>query len=121
MMCFRCTSPIAPFRRSIRWRVSAAPCTALPCETPAGAPEPFPGIPLLATPGHTRGHQSAIIATREGRVVLAGQAVYSVAEWRGEADPGDRSPKSLASAKRLRALGARRVFFGHDAARWDAA
>lgn len=90
-------------------------------ETLDGDAEPFPGIQLLATPGHTRGHQSAIIATREGPVVLAGQAVYSVAEWRGEADPGDRSPKSLASAKRLRALGARRVFFGHDAARWDAA
>ena len=86
-----------------------------------GDAEPVAGIQLLATPGHTRGHQSAVIATRDGPVVLAGQAVYSVAEWRGEADPADQSPKSAASAKRLRGLGARRVFFGHDASRWDGA
>ena len=86
----------------------------------AGDSEPLPGIRLLATPGHTPGHQSAVVATSEGDVVLAGQAVYSLGEWRGEARSEDPSSRTAASARRLRALGARQVYFAHDAARWQA-
>lgn len=90
-------------------------------ETLDGDSEPLPGIRLLATPGHTRGHQSAVVETREGPVVLAGHAVYSVAEWRGEVAASERSSRGAESAKRLLSIGARRVFFGHDASAWDAA
>ena len=90
-------------------------------ETIDGDAEALPGIRLLATPGHTRGHQSAVVETRDGPVILAGQAVYSVAEWRGEADTLEQSPRAVASARRLKSLGARRVFFGHDATSWDGA
>ena len=85
-----------------------------------GDAEPLPGIRLLATPGHTRGHQSAVVATAAGAVILAGQAVYSVREWRGESAAAEQSPRAAASAKRLKSLGARRVFFGHDDDAWDA-
>ena len=90
-------------------------------ETLDGDAEPLPGIRLLATPGHTRGHQSALVATRDGDVVLAGQAVYSVAEWRGESDTAERTPRAAESVRRLKSLRPRRVFFAHDAAAWDAA
>ena len=42
---------------------------------------------LLATPGHTPGHQSLAVGTRAGLVILAGQAVYTAAEWAGEPTP----------------------------------
>jgi N-acyl homoserine lactone hydrolase len=90
-------------------------------ETIDGEGEPLPGIRLVPTPGHTRGHQSAVVATREGPVVLAGQAVYSVAEWRGESDTAERTPRAAESVRRLKSLRPRRVFFAHDAAAWDAA
>ncbi len=86
-----------------------------------GDAEPLPGIRLLATPGHTRGHQSAAIATREGLVLLVGHAVYSLSEWQGEDAPLERSAAAVRSARRLRALGARRVYFGHDERIWGTA
>jgi N-acyl homoserine lactone hydrolase len=42
------------------------------------------GVRLIATPGHTPGHQSVAVETAEGLVVLACQAVYVLEEW---ADP----------------------------------
>ncbi len=48
-----------------------------------GDREVLPGITILASPGHTAGHQSLLVATRRGRVLLAGQAVYSRDEWEG--------------------------------------
>ena len=35
------------------------------------------GIRVIATPGHTVGHQSLVVATTRGDVVLAGQAVHA--------------------------------------------
>src|SRR4026208_401943 len=36
-----------------------------------------PRLRILATPGHTRGHQSVAVTTATGTIVLAGQACYS--------------------------------------------
>ena len=44
------------------------------------------GIRIVATPGHTPGHQSLAVETDRGLVVLAGQAVYTVDEWVGTPD-----------------------------------
>ena len=44
------------------------------------------GLRLLPTPGHTAGHQSLVVGTDEGTVVLAGQSVQTRAEWLGIAD-----------------------------------
>ena len=85
----------------------------------------FDGIRIIATPGHTPGHQSLVVETPAGPHVLAGQAVYSPGEWTGE--PGAREGRTRApdpdaydrSLDRLRALDPVRVWFGHDADPWS--
>jgi N-acyl homoserine lactone hydrolase len=88
-----------------------------------GDTDAAPGIRILATPGHTAGHQSLVVETRRGRVLLAGQAVYSRDEWLGR--PG-REGRSTArdqaaydrSIVRLRGLRPTEVRFAHDRATW---
>ncbi len=95
-------------------------------EQTAGDHEVAPGIRVIATPGHTPGHQSLVLETGEGRTVLTGQAVYSVGEWTG--DPTAREGRSSArdrdaydrSVERLRGLAPARVLFAHDRAEWRA-
>ena len=83
-------------------------------------------VSLLATPGHTPGHQSLAVRTAEGLVVLAGQACYTAAEWAGEDTPLEGrsgAPDVEAydrSIERLRDLRSARVRFGHDRAAWTA-
>jgi len=86
----------------------------------------FDGIRIVATPGHTPGHQSLIVDAAEGRTILAGQAVYTGGEWAG--DPGALEGRSSApdraaydrSLARLRTLAPVRVHLGHDRAPWAA-
>jgi glyoxylase-like metal-dependent hydrolase (beta-lactamase superfamily II) len=83
------------------------------------------GVTILATRGHTVGHQSLLVETTSGPIVLAGQAIYCEAEYEyiratGELlpeylTPGDEE-NYLASAKRLINLASRRVLFSHDSA-----
>ena len=49
--------------------------------------EVAPGLRLVPTPGHSAGHQSLVLQTPDGPVVLAGQALQSRAEWEGATDP----------------------------------
>src|SRR5438132_305215 len=42
-----------------------------------GAAEIVPGVRVLPTPGHTRGHQSVLVDTDEGLVVVAGDVAYN--------------------------------------------
>lgn len=78
------------------------------------------GVGVLATPGHTPGHQSVAITTEDGLVLLAGHAFNTAAEFaRGQAD-AERSEQERASAARLVALRPARVYLGHDAGMWDA-
>jgi glyoxylase-like metal-dependent hydrolase (beta-lactamase superfamily II) len=80
------------------------------------------GVTLIPTPGHTPGHQSVVVDTTEGPIVIAGQAIYSAAEYvhirdTGQIPPGDPPPDPdayLASAKRLIELRPRRIYFSHD-------
>ena len=83
-----------------------------------------PGIRVYATPGHSPGHQSVVVDTPDGHLLLAGQAVYSHGEWTGtagaregatSAPDGDAYARSVA---RLRALRPKRVLFGHDTRGW---
>ncbi len=84
----------------------------------------WPGIRIVATPGHTPGHQSLAVDGSDGLELLAGQAVYSAGEWAGT--PGAREGRSRAhdraaydrSVDRLRALDPVRVWFAHDRATW---
>jgi N-acyl homoserine lactone hydrolase len=92
----------------------------------AGDHEVVPGIQVVATPGHTPGHQSLAIEAPEGRTLLVGQAVYSVGEWMGDA--AAREGRSTAwdrdaydrSVERLRSLDPARVRFAHDRLEWRA-
>ncbi len=91
----------------------------------AGDHEPLPGIRIVATPGHTIGHQSLVVSTDRGDVVLAGQAVYTAGEWIG--DPAAREGRSSApdpraydrSLARLRSIDPTHVGFGHDRQAWS--
>ncbi|MFI5035741.1 MAG: N-acyl homoserine lactonase family protein [Acidimicrobiales bacterium] len=86
------------------------------------------GVRVVSTPGHTPGHQSLVIDTPEGSVALAGQAIYSKAEYEHirsagvapEDDPPPDPAGYLASATRLIGLEPRRVYFSHDRAVWNA-
>ncbi len=89
-----------------------------------GDHEPFAGFRIVATPGHTPGHQSLAVDTDQGLVVLAGQAVYTVDEWAGEPDElegrsgaPDRDAYDR-SLDRLRGLEPALVHFGHDRRSW---
>lgn len=83
------------------------------------------GLRLIPTPGHTSGHQSLLVETRQGRVILAGQAqnfasehamsLYARAlEQRGEPHAG--YPGWI---DRFAELDPWRVLFSHDLAIWE--
>jgi N-acyl homoserine lactone hydrolase len=93
----------------------------------AGDHEVAPGIRIFATPGHSPGHQSLVVETRDGPILLAGQAVYSHGEWAGIPDARDGAEDLASSGSRaeydrsvarLRALRPKRVLFGHDRQGW---
>src|SRR6266550_2006921 len=66
------------------------------------------GISVLATPGHTPGHQSVTVRAGDGLVLIVGQAAQDARSFAtGEAD---------ASVQRLRALNADHIHFSHDRA-----
>lgn len=76
------------------------------------------GVRVLATPGHTPGHQSLAVQTRDGLTVLAGHAIWSADEYAGVEEPHERSAEAVASADRLRALRPARVLFSHHWSEW---
>ena len=85
-----------------------------------------PGLRVIATPGHTAGHQSMLVDTTDGPVILAGQACYTSGEWEHDPDAlegrsgAPDQPAYDASLDRLRGLRPVRVHFGHDRAAWHA-
>ena len=94
-------------------------------EQVAGDHEPVPGIRVFASPGHSPGHQSLVVETPDGQLLLVGQAVYSYGEWAGI--PGARYGSTDTRAEhatyqrsfdRLKALDPKRVLFGHDRRGW---
>jgi len=73
-----------------------------------GDAEVAPGVRVLATPGHTPGHQSVAVRTDEGLALLVGQAAQDARDF------ATREPD--ASLTRLRELNAERIHFAHDRA-----
>jgi glyoxylase-like metal-dependent hydrolase (beta-lactamase superfamily II) len=47
-----------------------------------GAAEVVPGVHIIATPGHTPGHQSVLVETNSGPELIATQAFETIAEFR---------------------------------------
>jgi N-acyl homoserine lactone hydrolase len=88
-----------------------------------GPAQVMAGIRLLPSPGHAPGHQAMLVEAADGCTLLAGQAVYTAAEWAGRDDPTvsglPSAPDPAAyrgSRAALRALRPDRVRFGHDLA-----
>jgi N-acyl homoserine lactone hydrolase len=95
-------------------------------------------LELLATPGHTPGHQSLIVRSQGHTEIIVGQAAYTAAEFqlfcqRRNEEPApalDRCIESnatwsaeayVASLAALEELRPERAFFSHDPVAWQRA
>jgi N-acyl homoserine lactone hydrolase len=80
------------------------------------------GVKILATPGHTPGHQSVLIESAAGRVVLAGQAAWELGEFVEERATVSNTfsdayhDVAIDSIRRIKAFAPEVVFFAHCAA-----
>src|SRR5713226_1887446 len=52
-----------------------------------GAADIVPGVRVLPTPGHTPGHQSVLVDTEDGLVVVAGDVAYNWQEFDAVGSP----------------------------------
>lgn len=92
-----------------------------------GEAEVLPGVLVIPTPGHTAGHQSLVVRTGDGTVVVAGQShdtatAYGadVLAWRaGGEGHGAPLPPTPAWIDRLQQFDPPRVVFAHDNAVWE--
>lgn len=91
-----------------------------------GEQEILPGVRLVPTPGHTPGHQSLVVETTDGTVILAGQAVPSATDFASatyavalEREGSEQVPPYPAWLPTLLAFEPTRVVFAHDLATWE--
>lgn len=88
-----------------------------------GEREIAPGVRLIPTPGHTAGHQSLLVETEEGGLLLAGQTHDTASGWTAavealrRADADAAPPPAWMPELLGRVVEAR---FAHDAAIWHA-
>jgi N-acyl homoserine lactone hydrolase len=84
-----------------------------------------PGILLLYTPGHTPGHQSALLRMADGReFLIAGDAVYTAENLEKNLPPGNcwSNRDSMLSLDKIRTIGKLRgaeIWPAHDLALLD--
>jgi N-acyl homoserine lactone hydrolase len=85
-----------------------------------GDTEILPGLSVIATPGHTVGHQCVVAATGDGSLdLLIGDAAYTPREYTGplgqQLPPGQAAdrPSWEASIGRVRSMAPSRVHFCH--------
>lgn len=77
--------------------------------------EVLPGLRLIKTPGHSAGHQSVLVNTREGTLCIAGDALNLVENLTSGAPPGIlfSTEEALRSMEKIKGL-ADQVLTGHD-------
>ncbi len=92
----------------------------------AGEYEPFPGVRIVPTPGHSPGHQSVAIETSAGLLLLAGQCyrdassfARAVTAYRLAQSGYAEAPPTPEWLPKLLAMEPYRVVFGHDHAIWQ--
>ncbi|MEM9135514.1 MAG: MBL fold metallo-hydrolase [Actinomycetota bacterium] len=77
------------------------------------------GVSILATPGHTAGHQSLLVEGGSERIVIAGQAVWNSIEYVNEVatpsnvDTPELRTSAVESIRRIKSLRPGVVFFSH--------
>jgi N-acyl homoserine lactone hydrolase len=85
-----------------------------------GDTEVLPGLAVIATPGHTTGHQSVVVQSADGMPdLLIGDAAYTPRQYNGP--PGEELPPGQASdlaawqdsLRRIRSVSPARVHFCH--------
>jgi N-acyl homoserine lactone hydrolase len=85
-----------------------------------GDAEILPGLAVIATPGHTAGHQSVVVQSADGTPdLLIGDAAYTPRQYSGP--PGEELPPGQASdlaawqdsLRRIRSMSPARVHFCH--------
>jgi len=91
-----------------------------------GEADVLPGLRIIPTPGHTPGHQSLLVETREGRMLIAGQATNDASEygraqlaWQVATSGSEDALEVPDWVARVQELGVRRVLFAHDQAVWE--
>lgn len=80
-------------------------------------------VEIIATPGHTPGHQSVLIHASDGtRTVVCCQAAWNVSAFAAATlgDDGWDQATGSASLEKLHALAPDRVLLSHDADEWHA-
>ena len=84
----------------------------------SGDAEILPGVRVMASYGHTPGHQSVLIDDASGPALIAAQAAYTAAEYETGGDTGQAfeglERTYIKTIARLKSLGAGRVCFSHD-------
>jgi N-acyl homoserine lactone hydrolase len=76
-----------------------------------GEAEIATGVRVVPTPGHTPSHQSVVVETDDGLVVVGGDVAYTWEQFDAPANT---------SARRLEELWPRRIWLAHEAAPRDA-
>jgi N-acyl homoserine lactone hydrolase len=92
-----------------------------------GEAEVLGGVVVVPTPGHTDGHQSVVVTSSDGTVVVAGQCHDSATAYSADAlalrsrREGDSEIPTITAAwlQRLQSMDPRRVVFAHDQAVWE--
>jgi N-acyl homoserine lactone hydrolase len=88
-----------------------------------GDAEVVSGVSVVATPGHTAGHQSVLVSSADGALdVLIGDAAYTSVQFDGPPDedlpPGQAADPAAwrISLGRIKSIGPANVHFCHDTA-----
>lgn len=82
------------------------------------------GVTMIETVGHTPGHQSLMVETVDGRVIVAGQCAYAIDELTNRRVAMDNVhdesyvEAGQGSLDRIVGFGARRVALAHDVRQW---
>ena len=91
-----------------------------------GEQDLLPGIRAVPTAGHTAGHQSLVVDTDDGLVVLLGQAMPSATDFASavyalslESEGSDSVPPYPAWLAHILEFEPMRVLFAHDLAIWQ--